>query len=283
MPKHIKPTAELQLAPLIASLPCNNLTSPPKIDRLTVLGDFKNLEKNTHEISHHNDYLDIVNSAFPYNYRIRTASDLHIQIANPESPVQNVRIEWNPAKLNTNGTLLPLLLAMMKNKRFSRIDYAIDYAIDLSEYQFKTARPRKRVKFISPSDKLETLYLGTRKSSDFYRIYNKAVEQDQAGTLWRIEQQFNLEKNTEFWMLRPFADLSAWKPSDMTVHYIDGLVLKDLHTNPENWSRLSTFLRRKYQRLVESPDNVSQLEIHPSESFLSGYQPLADYLTQLLT
>jgi len=280
MPKHIKPTAELQLAPLIASLPCNN---QPILDRITILGDFKNLEKNTHEISHHNDYLDVVNAGFPYNYRIRTASDLFIQIANSESIVQNVRIEWNPSKLNTNGTLLPLLLAMMKNKRFSRIDYAIDYEIDLSEFQFQTTRPRKRVKFISPSNKLETLYLGTRNSSDFYRIYNKAVEQDQSGTLWRIEQQFNLDKKTDFWMLRPFADLIAWKPSDMTGAYIDDLVLADLHANPENWARLSDFLKRKYRRIASNPEYTSHLEIHPSESFLSGYQPLADYLTQLLT
>jgi len=281
MPKHIKPTAEIQLAPLIASLPNVN---QPIIDRITVLGDFKNLEKNTHEISHHNDYLDIVNSAFPYNYRIRTASGIHVQIANPDSPVQNVRIEWNPAKLDTNGTLLPLLLAMMKNKRFSRIDYAIDYAINLSEYQFKTDRPRKRVKFISAAEKLETLYLGTRKSADFYRIYNKALEQDMVDSvnLWRIEQQFNLEKNTEFWMLRPFADLTVWKPTDMTVHYVDGLILKDLHANPENWARLTDFARRKYKRLVSNPDYTSQLEIHPSETFHSGYQPLADYLTSIL-
>jgi hypothetical protein len=279
MTKSTTAKAEKQLAPLIASLLVDN---QPILDRLTVLGDFKNPDKNSLKISRHNDYLDIVNAPFPYNYRIRTASDLHIQIANTDSQVQNVRIEYNPAKLDPDGTLLPLILPMLKNKRFSRIDYAIDYKEDLSEFNFSTTRSRKRVKFFSPADKLETLYLGTRNSSDFYRIYNKAVEQDQEGTLWRIEQQFNLDKNTEFWMLRPFADLIAWKPSDLTGSYIDDLVLADLNSNPENWARLTDFLRRKYKRMITQPERVSQFEIHPSEQFLAGYQPLADYLTKIL-
>lgn len=274
---------KIQLAPLIASLPCKN--QRPSIDRLVILGDFKNIEKNTLALSHHNDYCDVVNAAHPYHYRIRTASDLHIQVADKTSHVQNVRIEWNPNKLTSpQDTLLPLLLPMLKHKRYSRIDYAIDYAEDLSQWSFTTTRPRKRVKFISPADKLETLYLGVRTSADFYRIYDKAKEQEMVDdvNLWRIEQQFNLDKDTEYWMLRPFADLVAWKPSDMTGKYIDDLVLADLHANPENWSRLSDFLRRKYRTLAQNANHASQMQIHPSEAFLAGYQPLADFLGQLL-
>jgi len=280
MTKSTTAAAEKQLAPLIASLPCNN---QPILDRLTVLGDFKHPERNSLKISRHNDYLDIVNAPFPYNYRVRTASDLHIQIANTDSQVQNVRIEWNPAKLNPNGTLLPVILPMLKNKRFSRIDYAIDYDQDLSEYHFTTTRPRKRVKFLSPADKLETLYLGVRTSSDFYRIYNKAAEQNHEGTLWRIEQQFNLDKQTEFWQLRPFADLIAWKPSDLTGNYIDDLVLADLSSNPENWARLSEFLRRKYRNIAANPERTLHLQNSPSELFKAFAQPIAAFLEEVLS
>lgn len=285
---------EVQLASLTASLSTRFVH--PTIDKLTLVADFRYYQKNIEQLSRHNDFLDIVpDYSMHYQKRLRTASDLFVQLACPvSSPVPNVRIEFNPNKMDTTGSLWHTLLPMLRNKRITRIDYAIDYNSDLSEWQFTTTKARKTHRYNSPNGKLETLYLGTPSSTDQYRIYDKALEQKQNPSSitgvpcttdfhhWRIEQQFTLDKNTEFWMLRPFEGLIAWKPDTFTGDFIDDLVLTSLHTDHKNWARLSRRQYSTYRKLIKDATRVVHMPVKPVTTFKQGYPALEQFLKELL-
>lgn len=279
---------ERQLASLTASLLTRNVHTPT-IDKITILADLRNYQTNLEKIQLHPDLIDIEpDYSMHYKNRLKLASDLFVQLACPVSaPVPHLRIEFNPNKFNPTHTLWPTLFPMLKNKRISRIDYAIDYPADLSTWGFTTDRPRKMQTFQAPSGKLETLYLGTRTSKNQYRIYDKAKEQGQCDSLatsplWRIEQQFTLDTKTEFWMLRPFSDLTVWRPSDMTGDYIDDLVLTDLSKNSKNWARLSRRKYAYYRKLIQDTHVVHHLPQKPVTTFQQGYPPLKAFLEDLL-
>jgi len=273
---------EKQLASLTASLPTR--FAHPTIDKLTLLADFRHYTKAMERIQLHADCIDIQpDYSRHYQYRVETASDLFIQITCPvSSPVPHVRIEFNPNKLNPIGTLWHTLLPMLKNKRLSRIDYAIDYDHDLSLYQWTTERPRTGNIFYGADQSIETIYLGKRNSDNQYRIYDKAKEQGTTGTHWRIEQQLRLGTTTEFWMLRPFADLIGWKPDTFTGNYTDDLHLHDLHKHPNNWKRLSRRGRVKYRAMIKDSSRVLHMPVKPVTTFQQGARPLEAFLEDLL-
>lgn len=280
---------EIQLASLTASLPVK--FNIPTIDKLTLLADFRHFEKNVQELSKHNDFLDTIpDRSMHYDRRIRTASDLFIQVAPMSNKViPNLRIEFNPNKFDYRGSLWHTLYPMLRNKRFTRIDYAIDYQQDLSQYQWQTEKPRSGNIYHSSTNKTETVYLGCRTSSNQYRIYNKSAEQKSQGmepshsVHWRIEQQFKLSTKTEFWMLRPFSDLVGWKPDTFTGDYIDDLVLSDLHEIQSNWARLSSSRYRHYRKLIKDSSRVQHMPLKPQTIFEQGKTPLEAFLKELLS
>jgi hypothetical protein len=228
-----------------------------------------------------------------YNYQIRTASDLYIQMTlQPGRQVPNLRIEFNPNKFDYRGSLWHTLLPMLKNKRLTRIDYAIDYQQDLSEYSWTTEKARSGNIFFGEKNETQTIYLGKRTSPDQYRIYDKLKEQGDDVPRdhslapdtphWRIEQQFTLDTKTEFWMLRPFDTLIGWKPDTFTGEFIDDLVLKELHSNPNSWKRLTPHHFKKYRRLIKDHSRVQHFPIKPVTTFQQGFPPLEAFLKELL-
>jgi len=276
-----------QLASLTASLPVKFNT--PTIDKLTLLADLRHFQKNLDKLSHHNDFLhSTTDYSMHYKTRIETASDLFIQVACPvSSPVPHLRIEFNPNKFNPTGSLWHTLLPMLKNKRLTRIDYAIDYPQDLSEYSWTTTKPRTSNIFYGATGAIETIYLGKRTAKNQYRIYDKAKEQGLSDSLtttphWRAEQQFTLDTRTEFWMLRPFADLVGWKPDTFTGNYTDDLHLDDLHKNPNNWKRLNSSRRRHYRTLIKDHTRVQHFPVKPVTTFQHGYPVLGEFLKELM-
>jgi len=278
-----------QLASLTASLPVEFHT--PTIDKLTILADFKYYEKTMLEMQGHPDMMENprIDHSMHYAYRLSLASDFFIQIAHPtETNVQNLRIEFNPNKCNPIDSIFHFLLPRIRNKRISRVDYAIDYPFSLAEWQPTTERPRKMCRYHSPTGQSETTYLGSPNSGNQYRIYDKVAEQLANNLVpdhpvhWRIEQQFNLTKNQETWMLRPFEDLILWKPDSYTGNFIDDAILDKLYEDPHNWSRLTSHQRRKYRAIIKDHDRVEHPPIHPVTTFQHGKQPLEAFITALL-
>jgi len=278
---------EKQLASLTASITTKFLQ--PTIDKLTLLADFRNPEANLETLQKHNDCLDIIsNHDRHYEYQLRTASDIRITFTlQPARQVPNLRIEFNPNKFDTTGSLWLTLLPMLKNKRYTRIDYAIDYNCDLSEYQWSTERGRKGNIYHGSNGEYETIYLGVRNSADQYRIYDKAKERGESDSLttslhWRIEQQFTLDKQTSPFSINPFANLIGWKPDTFTGDYKDDLILSDLHANPNNWKRLTRHETTKFRRLIKDANRVCHMPVKPVTTFNNGYPLLETFLRQLL-
>lgn len=274
-----------QLASLTASLLAKfNQTT---IDKLTLLADLRDEKRNLEEIQMHNDCIDIrPNYDRHYEKQIETASDLRITLTlQPSRQVPNLRIEFNPNKFNPTGTLWYLLLPMLKNKRLTRIDYAIDYCQDMSAFQWTTETPRATNIFYSPSGAVETVYLGKRTSSDQYRIYDKAKEQciEVTEPWWRIEHEFKLSKGQTYLGIHPFANLIGWKPDTFTGNFIDDLVLTELHTERKSWSRLSPYKRKYYRSLIKDHARVVHPKVHPVTTFQNDKSELEAFFDALLS
>lgn len=251
------------------------------LDKLTVVGSFRNPDKAMKQISQWPDTERDTLAKFPYKYNIYTTSRTVLQLAEKSSPVQPVRIEFNPNDKDqlATGTFL---LSLMKRKRPTRIDYALDYkGIDLSDWLMATTRARSTCSFNSSSGKLETLYLGSKDSDDRYRIYNKAKEQKIDDLdWWRIEQQHRLKPDQTWQLLLPFDDLYLVKPNKHLATQ-DRLVLDGLHRNPEYWGNLTRRIREKYRSLVKDPV-MTRLDPWPQTAYFDKAQPIINQLTEFL-
>lgn len=86
--------------------------------------------------------------------------------------------------------------------RPSRVDIALDIC---SAFDVKKAyidwQGCTRTKLTAIED--ETLYIGSRKSAIFWRIYNKAIEigRPELSPLWRIELELKGERAQQFWKM----------------------------------------------------------------------------------
>lgn len=254
------------------------------VDWLTLVGSFFDYDKNLSKLSAHMDWMDTIPAAHPYRWKVRLASELHVQVAEPHSNVPNVRIDINPNKFNPEGTIWHDLVSKLKprSRRLTRIDYAIDYQEDLSLWSYETDRARKSNAWYSQDRKLETLYLGANQSKDQYRIYDKAREQGQDVTWWRIEHQLRMDPDQHWRFLRPFQDLTIWQPSEYTGNYVDDLILNDLHRNHGNMFRLSKHNRQKYRNMMKDSTRVIHKPVHPRDQFQAEFPPVEKFISKLL-
>jgi len=109
------------------------------------------------------------------------------------------RIEFNPNKLKKEH--LTFYFNIMKRIKFpnvTRIDWAVDYDEDMSNYEFKQLTARKTIEYRSRSRKLETLYLGSPKSDNFTRVYNKALEKRRS-KFKKLDQEEEIEVKEVLW------------------------------------------------------------------------------------
>jgi hypothetical protein len=93
-----------------------------------------------------------------------------------------------------------LILRFLSCWRPSRIDVAVDVErfFDVPA-AYATWQGATRVKITAIED--QTLYIGSRKSEIFWRIYNKAEElgRPELSPLWRIELELKGERARQFW------------------------------------------------------------------------------------
>ena len=253
----------------------------PVLDRVTLLGDFKHTDQNMETLSKHPDFEQSAWAKHPYLQSLVTSSGIDIRVADQKAKVAQVRIDFNPAKIDTKGTLFEAILPMLKNKRFSRLDYALDTTTDLSEWSFTTANAKQTTTYRSRTGRLETLYLGSRESADQYRIYDKQLESNLPMSLWRIEQQLRFSPEDNFFLRLPFSDLVMFRFA-ADVDGTDAIVLEAIARQPDHLSKLADFSRRKFRRLLKDSAKLTYCTPHPFHAFMAGFQPLSDLLAYWL-
>lgn len=87
------------------------------------------------------------------------------------------RIEFNPNKIEKEYlTFYFNIIKRVKYPNVTRIDWAIDYQKDFTKYDIRQTTSRKTIEYKSRKGELETLYIGSPKSDNFTRVYNKALE-----------------------------------------------------------------------------------------------------------
>lgn len=108
-------------------------------------------------------------------------------LAYRQIPVDDTaRIEWNPNKATDR---VRLLVSMFEKSRVTRADVALDYSgIRPGDFVWRRARVKSAVHLgRGAGGAVETVYLGSRVSPRFVRIYDKALELGVVGCLTRCE------------------------------------------------------------------------------------------------
>lgn len=186
---------------------------------------------------------------------------------------KKIRFEFNPNKIiGKLEKYYMQVLRCMTEVHLTRKDIAVDiYDCDLSEgWYFLDTASRKRIEYWSGSGKLETLYFGAPSSDERIRIYNKALEQGENKTWWRIEAQLRGEKSN-LKGFNPFPTIRIVKKGGYEIYDVrTRAMLYYLENNPNAMGELSQNAKKKYKDLLKAnianeaiivPFDVEQCEI----------------------
>lgn len=230
----------------------------------------------------------------------------------------HARLEFNPNKCDQ--VLIRKITSRLKYPKVTRLDFAVDYFdIDLSRYIFDSNTARTTERISSRSGKLETLYIGSRRSDKFTRIYDKAKEvnkrkkkeeEDEViveGHWWRVEavvKDFSSTVEKEVYtknsigetvkevqkvkvdgnlFKNPFEVLISERKEKMS----DGLKTSEkamlfyLQHNPSEWDELTPNTRKKYKYL-EFAYSYELIDRQPHDLFEKEKNRLAKELESWL-
>jgi hypothetical protein len=171
------------------------------LDKISIVFDFKRdkmikvlkiLAKNSHKVISSEHFfqsyvVDDVLYQWDYKHDINTLVD-------------KLRIEYNPCKLQNFDVLSMVINGLgsnvLKGSTITRLDVAIDYPFRINPLQFYSLRKRKSGYFSEKGFGIQTIYLGSKSSGIFYRIYDKKTQLKQVenvdileDNLWRVEAQ----------------------------------------------------------------------------------------------
>ena len=114
----------------------------------------------------------------------------------PNKDIRNFRLDFNPNNAPEEFLFFytSAILPCLTDVGFTRLDLAIDTTENLGTYHMDTVNPTGTVEYRGRGRELETMYFGSRKGTNFIRIYDKKKElkaKDKQATpeadLWRIE------------------------------------------------------------------------------------------------
>lgn len=246
------------------------------IDKLTVLGDFSDVNSDLEYFLANTEYMKHRGfSKYPYRDYVTFLDGSILQIAEKgavrSGKVQGLRYEFNP-KHTTFEKIHMAVLRHFKHARFSRIDIAMDFFdIDMTSWQWLDRKSRKQKHIISGLGQKETVYLGGVKADLTLRIYNKAVEQgEEDKTWWRVEVEMRRDVADTYRRLssqgevsiNPFEDITPIQRKDF-----DHLPLKEramlsyLLDNPEAFGELSKVTRSKYKKMMKNELRYDLLDL----------------------
>ena len=162
------------------------------------------------------------------------------------------RIDFNPNKIQhfLKINLKDFIKLMFEDPHFSRADVACDIINLDDEYvnQYRLVDAVSFRPYYGQSGQLETAYWGARSSERQVRLYNKRVE--------RLKKKEVLPENVKFW----------WR----------------LHSNHENWNKLSVNSRKKYRKLAKEVAKEDELTQHLKASFSESVEQLDKELNNWL-
>lgn len=157
------------------------------IDKVTIVGDMKRCKEYPYLVKYLQDSIEpriigpyIVNKGnYDRQAQIKTKdSSALVQMNTRKQDVSDFRIEFNPAKCDKDDMkFIFYMLSMVKDKRYTRIDFCLNFHQDIMHYKLLDDRKRKEREHRGAKGKIETLYRGSEQSDDFIKMYNKKLEQ----------------------------------------------------------------------------------------------------------
>lgn len=174
----------------------------------------------------------------------------HIVMSHPERPEMGVHVMMTGESMHklydTGYDVLSLIpWCQSQQARITRLDLAIDVREHPVDIIGLTKAPQikgeegsaKKWNLITGSDEGVTLYVGSRKSEKFMRVYNKAAQMGLEHVMWT---RFELEIKQD--TCRTIAAAIGGLPSGEIPHYVKGL-MRGLF-NPAN---------ETYQQIMDAP------------------------------
>jgi len=199
--------------------------------------------------------LSIDNFYYKYSYMIN--EKIFFQFGNDKN---SFRIEFNPNMLiDSEKESIKHILSYGFDFHLTRLDVAIDlYNYDLSSYNITTLKPIKKAYYYGKDGLLETAYFGSMKSNRFFRIYNKAKEQNLKNIdWWRFELQIRDMYITPFLnnYIDYFKDIFCYKyeiVKDKKMSFLEVCSINYLLMFPQELHQLEVRTKRKYKNLFDS-------------------------------
>ena len=188
----------------------------------------------------------------------------------PSKNARNFKLEFNPN--NTPEEFLffytSVILPCLTDIGFSRLDLAIDTTENLGTYYMDTRNPTETVEYRDRARELETLYFGSRKGTNFIRIYDKKKElkaKDKQAIpepdLWRIEFEMKGPKVADTWTACD---------KNLLIHKIefpkvpdsrDRVMCKSLQEHPTYFGELSKHYRAKYRKMMKQTKGTDLMPV----------------------
>lgn len=165
---------------------------------------------------------------------------------------EHCRVEYNPNKCDDG--LLYKIMIRLKNPSVTRIDWAIDYRninFEKESYIIRDLGSRSEVIWKGRSKEKETHYVGSPKSDNFIRVYDKAKEQgSEMGYWWRVEAVVKDFKEDGYLFRNPFEKLAIYQYLDEPdLKMQEKAMIFYLRCNPTEWNKLSYNSRKKYENI----------------------------------
>ena len=206
------------------------------------------------------------------------------------------RIDFNPNKIGQflKIDLKDFIKLMFEDPHFSRADVACDIINLDDEYvnQYRLVDAVSFRPYYGLNGALETAYWGARSSERQVRLYNKRVERlkkkevlpDNVKFWWRLELQLRRSRADE-WVKVVHETLdSFYSPRFIPESFkaTDQIMLDGLHSNHENWNKLSDNSKRKYRKLAKEVAKEDELTQHLKASFSESVEQLDKELNNWL-
>lgn len=262
-----------------------NVPATAHLDRISVVGKIPYMDRWINKHSSNYYLLDMKEGKFPYDYYCRTVGGAWLGIASRYADMPNFRFDFNPSNVGeVEKQEIMKLFADVKNLRVTRLDIAIDYVgFDLGNVEWIENRSRKRQEWRSGKGRLETLYMGSFKSNNLIRIYDKQLESKLDYPMWRVESQARYKKGDKPFLHNPFDGLMgrARAPSKR-MSMSECAMLEYLRGHPLEIAALDAHTRAKYRALMKEQAIENELTPSPADVFEKEKGKLSAELTQWL-
>lgn len=237
-------------------------------DRMTIVG---NLDPNraqsliTEFCNEPNVRFRPDRSSRAFTVDIMDAVYCNYNLDGPSKDIRNFRLEFNPN--NAPEEFLPYyqahILPCLTDVGFSRLDLAIDTTEDLGTYHMDTVNPTGTVEYRGRGRQLETLYFGSRKGTNYIRIYDKKnqlqakdKQEIPEPDLWRIEFEMKGPQVASTWTACADKLLIHKIEFPQATKGTDIIICLALEEHPTYFEYLNSRQRTKYRKMMNQTEGT---------------------------